>query len=219
MGIAGSSVVRLLGLAPSNAAAGNANGDASAVGSASRWRGWGRTGSAPLPGSSQVEDPSTGRIANCTAQRCPFAEPHPTNPAVLVNRAPHPGRGPFYLVLNKSPKWGPAGQLAAWRAAMAALMPEASWARVTDPRVFVSPVRGEQLSTESVPVWEAAGWNAADVADYLAALRYGDEHRNAVPPLRFIGGEKIVEQLGRAAEAAVADGSLGAADVAQVRRS
>lgn len=119
----------------------------------------GTAGVSLLPGSAVVEDPVTGAMLPCTTTTttttrsgvvCPFAEPHP-NPAlaaqgVLVNRAPHPGRGPYFLAVSTAAP--PDEQLAAWRRLAAAASPAASWARVADPRVFASPVREEQLQPE-----------------------------------------------------------------------
>ncbi|KXZ46101.1 hypothetical protein GPECTOR_47g378 [Gonium pectorale] len=159
-------------------------------------------------------------MAECSRDLCPFAEPHPTAAAAaaavangtavaaavaaappLVNRAPHPGRGPFWLSLGKA--WDPAAQLVAWRAVAAAMSPGRSWARVSDPRVIATPIRREQLEPGSLRAWEAAGWHPADAADYLRALSYSLQHPNAVPPLRFKKGEQMIQLLGSAAALAV----------------
>lgn len=138
----------------------------------------GTAGVSLLPGSAVVEDPDTGAMLPCTSTStssstttgagstragavCPFAEPHP-DPAlaaqgVLLNRAPHPGRGPYFLAVSAAAP--PDEQLAAWRRLAAAASPAASWARVADPRVFASPVREEQLRPDlALDRWAGVVW-------------------------------------------------------------
>ncbi|GFR50637.1 hypothetical protein Agub_g12884, partial [Astrephomene gubernaculifera] len=226
MGIAGSSVVRLLGLPALDPS--SSSGSGSSSGSAV----WGATGTVLLPGSTVVEDPVSRQMRNCTLELCPFAEllldnsdggsstPDSSSSSdgaeagnstlqqqqqLWVNRAPHPGRGPFYLALN--PASNAATLLAAWRAVTWVVSPQAAWDRVSDPWVSASPVRYQHLAAAAVPAWVAAGWHPGDVAEYLGVLRAVLAHRNAVPAAGFLGGELLVELFGAAAaEAAAQDG-------------
>ncbi|KAG2489485.1 hypothetical protein HYH03_011938 [Edaphochlamys debaryana] len=143
----------------------------------------GRQRVAGTPGSAVVMDRSTGRMGPCTREACPSAkeESDPrTGGSRLVNKVV-PVDGLAFGINRFSP---PHRQGAAYAMLSAFTAPAEHFRAALLPFTEVSPIRYRELDARE---WIIAGYNPADLDDFLAQHRISFDSENVYYELRIPG--------------------------------
>ncbi|GFR40153.1 hypothetical protein Agub_g709 [Astrephomene gubernaculifera] len=172
----------------------------------------GRTGTALLPGSTQVEDRATGRLLTCNETLCPFGRRHTlqNGSSIWVNSAPYAGRGAFTYAINAhSP---PEQQYMAYRLCARRVYAGAMWPSVLSATAETTPVRSEMVDPANLPRYTAAGYHPADTLLFMRAVAETVEHSNIALNLRIRGAIDYYLAVDAAA-VALTDTSRPVADI------
>ncbi len=134
----------------------------------------GKVGSVIMPGSTQVLDPSTGKLVACDSSTCPDAIDG-------VNHAPFAAFGGWTGVINAS------ADSQAQKAALSFIAYVASpgfsnW-QVTQGSSGMNPFRSSQMT--DTQTWKNAGMDETSAANYLGAIKDSLSSPNAALDLRI----------------------------------
>ena len=133
-----------------------------------------KTGAVILPGSKQVLDRKTDKLADCTAELCPFAVDG-------VNHAPFAAFGGWSGSINKASK--PEVKTAAYQYLSYVNQAAQSNVDVTIGKTGFNPYRTSQFKDQSA--WLKAGMSEQAAKDYLGAIEASLNSPNMVLDLRI----------------------------------